>query len=183
MVGMQTTLYTIGHGNRTAAELISLLKEAGIQLLVDVRAHPASRRHPQFARAALAAALAQAGIGYVWEGKDLGGFRKPLPASPHVALAVDGFRGYADHLQTAAFEAAMARLVVLGAERRLAIMCAEKSPAECHRSFISDWLVAHGMVVVHLIAAGHVQPHQLNALARVVNGCLIYDRLAQDALF
>lgn len=180
---MDTTLYTVGHGNRGAEELVALLQSAGIQLLADVRAHPASKRYPQFARAALEAALAAAGIGYLWEGKDLGGFRTPQPDSPHVALAVDGFRGYADHMESAAFAAAMERLMEIAGKQRVAIMCAEKNPAECHRSFISDWLVAHGVNVVHLIAPEQVQPHQLNTLARMVDGRLIYDRLAQGALF
>jgi uncharacterized protein (DUF488 family) len=180
---MRTTLYTIGHGNRSADELVGLLREARIETLADVRAHPASKRHPQFARAALQGALAQAGIGYVWEGSDLGGFRKPRADSPHVALAVDGFRGYADHMETAAFEAAMGRLVKMAGKQRVAIMCAEKNPAECHRSFISDWLAAHGVAVMHLIAPGQAQPHQLNAVARIDGGRLIYDRLSQGALF
>lgn len=180
---MSVTLHTAGHGNRSAEEFVALLKETGIGVLVDVRAHPASKRHPQFARAALEAELARAGIDYVWEGKDLGGFRKPRPDSPHLALAAEGFRGYADHMETAAFEAATGRLVEMADKRRVAIMCAEKNPAECHRSFISDWLVAHGVAVMHLIGPGQSQTHQLNPSARIIDARLIYDRLAQGALF
>lgn len=180
---MQTTLYTVGHGNRSAAELVALLLAAGIVVLVDVRAHPASKRHPQFTRAALETTLAQAGIDYVWEGKDLGGFRKPRPDSPHLALAVEGFRGYADHMQSAAFEAAVMRLMALAEKQRVAIMCAEKNPGECHRAFISDWLVARGVAVTHLIAPGQSQMHQLSASARVVDQRLIYDRQSQIDLF
>jgi len=121
---MQTKIYTIGHGNRSAEEFVALLKEAGIGVLVDVRAHPASKRHPQFTRTALEAELAQAGIGYAWEGKDLGGFRKPRPDSPHLALAAEGFRGYADHMETPAFETAAGRLIDMAGKRRMAIMCA-----------------------------------------------------------
>lgn len=176
-------LYTIGHGNRSAEGFVTLLNEAGIEVLADVRAHPVSKRHPQFARAALKAELARSGIGYVWEGKDLGGFRKPRPDSPHVALAMDGFRGYADHMETVAFEAAIGRLVEMGRNQRVAIMCAEKNPAECHRSFIADWLAAHGVAVMHLIALGQAQPHRPSEAGRIVNGRLIYDRQAQGALF
>lgn len=180
---MQATLYTVGHGNRSGEDFIALLEAAGIELLVDVRAHPASKRHPQFAHAALESTLGQAGIGYAWEGRDLGGFRKPRPGSPHLALAADGFRGYGDHMGTAAFAAAMDRLLAMATKQKVAIMCAEKNPAECHRSFISDWLVAHGVEVVHLVAPGHSQPHALNASARILDGQLIYDRRTQGDLF
>lgn len=180
---MPITLHTIGHGNRSAEEFVVLLQAAEIDLLVDVRAHPASKRHPRFARAALEAELARAGIDYVWEGKDLGGFRKPRPDSPHLALAADGFRAYADHMETAAFEAAAGRLMDRAGERRVAIMCAEKNPAECHRSFISDWLLAHAVDVMHLIGPGQSEPHRLNPSARSMDVRLIYDRLVQGALF
>lgn len=180
---MQTMIHTIGHGNRSATELIAMLQEACVEVLVDVRAHPSSRRYPQFSRAALQAELARAGIGYEWEGKALGGFRKPRPDSPHLALAAEGFRGYADHMQTPAFEASVARLLEMAEKRRLAIMCAEKNPAECHRSFISDWLTTHGVTVMHLIEKKQKQLHRLNQSARVLDKGLVYDRLAQDSLF
>ena len=68
-------IWTIGHGTRPVEELASMLGRAGVRLLIDVRAHPGSRRHPQFDRGALANSLAVRGIAYQWEGKALGGFR------------------------------------------------------------------------------------------------------------
>lgn len=180
---MQTRLHTIGHGNRSTAEFLALLQAAGIAVLVDVRAHPVSKRHPWFAGAALKAELGRVGIDYVWEGQELGGFRKPRPDSQHVALGVAGFRGYADHVETAAFEAAMGRLMARAAQQRVVILCAEKNPAECHRALIADWLVSRGVDVLHLIEPGQSQAHQLNACARIVNRRLIYDRQVQGALF
>ena len=120
---------------------VFLLQEARIHTLVDVRAYPVSRRHPQFSRDALSASLAAAGIRYDWQGKALGGMRK---------------RGYAAHMETPVFIEAAHALV--GSDARC-IMCAETDPADCHRSHISDWLVAHGERVVHLIAPGERREH------------------------
>ena len=91
-------IWTIGHGNRSIGEFVGLLKDAAIECLVDVRAYPASRRHPQFARERLDSSLADAGVRYLWEGTALGGRRKPGKNSPHVALRNGGFRAYADHM-------------------------------------------------------------------------------------
>lgn len=177
-----TTIYTIGHGSRTMHELVELLAGAGIERLADVRAYPASRRHPQFAREALERSLAEAGIRYRWEGKALGGKRKSSAVSPHVALEEPAFRAYADHMDTPEFHAGMARIVGLAGNERVALMCAERKPSECHRNFIADWLVASGVTVVHIVAPGDSQPHALNALARRDGERLVYDAGAQFGL-
>jgi uncharacterized protein (DUF488 family) len=176
------TVYTIGHGNRAIGELVGLLGEAGIECLVDVRAYPASRRHPQFSRDALDRSLAEAGIRYVWEGKSLGGRRKAAKDSPHVALRSAGFRAYADHMETEDFRAGLGRLLELAGAGRTAIMCAERLPWECHRNLISDRLVADGNTVLHMIGAGPGKEHRLNAVARLHEGTLIYDGGAQAEL-
>jgi uncharacterized protein (DUF488 family) len=177
-----TTIVTIGHGNRSIEEFIGLLKDAGIECLVDVRAYPASRRHPQFARAALEQSLSEAGIRYMWEGKALGGRRKLAKDSPHAALKSPGFRAYADHMMTAEFRAGAQRLIERGRTARAAMMCAERQPSECHRSLISDYLVARGEQVSHLLEAGATESHCLNPLARLRNGELIYDGETQGEL-
>lgn len=115
------TLYTVGHGARSAGELIAILREAGIETLVDVRAFPASKRNPQFARAPLAAALQDAAIRYDWQGKALGGYRK----GP-----------YAEHMKTALFRGAAAAVAARSA--RVCLMCAESNPDDCHRSHIAQ---------------------------------------------
>src|SRR5688572_7325913 len=66
-------LWTIGHGNRSSEDFVQLLQYANIETVIDVRAYPVSRRHPHFSRPPLAAALAGAGIEYLWEGAALGG--------------------------------------------------------------------------------------------------------------
>lgn len=176
------TIYTIGHGNRAIGELIGLLTEAAVECLVDVRAYPASRRHPQFSRDALERSLPGAGIRYIWEGKSLGGRRKAAADSPHIALGSAGFRAYADHMETADFRAGAGRLFELAGATRTAIMCAERLPWECHRNLISDSLVARGLRVLHLMGPGQSREHALNPVARQDGERLIYDARAQLGL-
>ena len=177
-----TTIYTAGHGNRPIDELVGLLEEAGVACLVDVRAFPASRRHPHFGRAALEQSLPAAGIRYVWEGQALGGRRKPLPHSPHVALRHPAFRAYADHMMTDEFREAAERLLETARAAPAAVMCAERLPLQCHRFLISDFLVAGGNEVVHLVNPGKRQSHRLNPVARLREGQLVYDGESQPRL-
>lgn len=176
------TIYTIGHGSRSIGEFVALLREADIECLVDVRAYPASRRHPQFARDALEGSLAGTGIRYVWEGKALGGRRQAVANSPHLALKEPAFRAYADYMGTPQFREGAARLISLGNESRVAVMCAERLPSECHRSFISDYLVAGGCQVSHLVETGGLEDHRLNSAARLRDGRLVYDGATQGEL-
>lgn len=177
---MSITLYSIGHGNRSLEEFIGLLD--GVRLLVDVRAFPGSRRHPHFSKVSLNDALDAHGIAYAWQGKELGGRRRPQPGSRHHALNNASFRAYADHMETAEFGAAIDALIADSRRSTLAVMCAERLPWQCHRYLISDYLVARGASVVHLIAPGKSQTHQLNRIARVDNGIVIYDRGSQADL-
>lgn len=170
------TLYSAGHGNRAPAELIGLLRSAGITTLVDVRAQPASARHPQFAMDTLRTALEREGIVYHWAGRQLGGFRQPRPDSPHIALESEGFRGFADHMETEAFQRGVSQLVNLGTKAPTAFLCAEKLPELCHRSLIADYLALQGVTVLHLIDAAETREHRLNPLARTESGKLVYDR-------
>lgn len=181
--GRVSTLYSVGHGGRSARELSSLLADAKVVKLVDVRAVPASRRHPQFARAPLAAALEATGIAYDWRGEALGGFRRNGERSPHSALKQPMFRAYAAHMDSRRFLAAAAEIARQAASERLCFMCAEQEPSHCHRSLIADWLVARGHQVLHLIAAGEARAHALNAAARIAGGRLIYDRGTSGPLF
>lgn len=155
-------------------ELVAVLHEAGIKVLADVRSIPGSRRHPQFGRSELASSFAKAGIEYVHL-RGLGGRRDTAPDSPHVALKVDAFRGYADHMASAEFAADYQRLVALARERPTAFMCAETHWSKCHRRLLSDRLTVDGWSVTHLLAPGSSEPHQLWDVARVVDGTIVYD--------
>lgn len=173
------TLYTIGHSTRPLEDLIESLQAHAIQSLVDIRAFPMSRRLPQFNRESLQDSLPQAGLRYVWM-KALGGYRKKIDEdSPHIGLRNQSFRNYADYMLTAEFRAAAGELVSLAEAGRTAYMCAERVYFRCHRMLVSDWLVAHGHVVMHIDGVGSAKPHNLMAEARMIDGKLIYrgDRL------
>ena len=168
------TVWTVGHGTRTIDAFVDLLRDARIERIVDVRSYPGSRRHPQFGREAIAASLSEAVIDYRWA-RDLGGFRKARPGSPHLALSHDGFRGYADHMQTPEFRAALKQLIQGAATVRSAVMCAESVWWRCHRRLLSDALLAAGADVAHVMDGGRLSPHTLSSMARVADGTVIYD--------
>jgi uncharacterized protein (DUF488 family) len=166
-------IFTVGHSTRPQDELIAILKEAGVELLVDVRRFPGSRRHPQFGKEALRAGLAAAAIAYRHE-PDLGGRREPRPDSPNTAWRVAGFRGYADHMASSEFRAARERLIAQQ-ETPTTVMCAEALPWKCHRQLIADALVARGVEAVHLLGLGQRQIHVLNPNAAVgLDGVVVY---------
>ncbi len=157
-------VFTIGHSTRSEDELLSLLGEAGVRTLVDVRAFPSSRRLPQFNRAALTTWLPEAGVRYVHLSQ-LGGRRAPIPESLNGGWREPGFRGYADYMSSGEFAIGLARLEVLAGERPTAIMCAEAVWWRCHRRLIADALTVRGWRVEHLgVGAGHAI-HELPAFA------------------
>ncbi|HEY6209921.1 MAG TPA: DUF488 domain-containing protein [Gemmatimonadales bacterium] len=160
-------IYTVGHSTRRLEEFLRLLSAHGVEQVVDVRRYPASRRHPHFARQALAGALAAAGIAYRHE-PDLGGRRAPRRDSANAGWKNAGFRGYADHMGTAAFRAALVRLIELAEGRPTAILCAEALPSRCHRQLIADALTARGVEVRHILGAENLQLHRLSPHAQVL---------------
>lgn len=172
-------VYTVGHGTRTTEELADLLREAGVNRLVDVRRFPGSRRHPHFAREALADSLPALGIEYDWRGEELGGrrSRKKDGSSRHPAWRNDAFGGYADYMDTPEFRAALERLEAEASGGvRLAVMCAETLWWRCHRRLIADALVLRGSRVVHLIQPGNSADHPGNESARPGDdGYPVYD--------
>jgi len=174
-------VWTVGHSNRTLDELVALLREHRIELVVDVRRYPASRRHPHFAKDELRLALPRAGIAYEHL-VDLGGHREPRPDSRHRALPPGPFRGYADHMETPGFAHARQRLLELARERRTAAMCAEANPEHCHRRLLSDALLAAGAEVRHLFPGGE-NAHVLHPSACAIEGSVVYSRPGQPGLF
>jgi uncharacterized protein (DUF488 family) len=168
-------LATVGHGTLAAAALAELLTAAGVALVVDVRTAPGSRRHPHFGRDAMAGWLPEAGVDYRWE-PDLGGWRSARPGSPHVALRDKAFRGYADHMESPAFVAAVDRLLDDALARPTAVLCSESLWWRCHRRLLADYAaMVRGADVVHLGHDGRVAAHQPTSGARVTAGGLVYD--------
>jgi uncharacterized protein (DUF488 family) len=144
-----------------------------VELLVDVRSVPGSRRMPHFARASLEVALPERGIAYLHM-PELGGLRRPKRDSINTGWRNLSFRGYADYMQEDAFWAALTRLRELAASRRTAIMCAEAVPWRCHRSLISDALTVEGVEVRHITGKGEPSPHHLTPFARVEGNRIAY---------
>ncbi|RMD70775.1 MAG: DUF488 domain-containing protein [Gammaproteobacteria bacterium] len=169
-------LFTLGHGNRSLEACLELLRGAGVKAVVDVRRHPVSGRFPHFSEEPLRAALEAEGMVYHWAGRQLGGRREPRPDSPHTALE-GGMRGYADHMETAAFQKGIAQLLNLAGRTPTAILCAERDPDRCHRSLIADYVTVRGVRVFHLIAPGPFLEHRLHPMARVEGERLLYDRV------
>ncbi len=169
------TLYTIGHSTRTLAELVTALQSHAVCALVDIRTYPASRRLPHFKREVLEQEIPRAGLTYRWEPR-LGGRRKKIRSdSPHTALRSDSFRNYADYMLTDEFRDAIAGLLSRAAQERTAIMCAERMYFQCHRMMVSDYVVAQGWEVLHIVDERPPLPHKLMSEARIVDGQLIYD--------
>ena len=159
-------ILTLGHSVRPLDETLALLQENRVTLLADVRTFPRSRRNPQYDSAAFSSALAQAGIAYRHM-PELGGMRKPRPDSVNEGLKEEGFRGYADYMQSPEFARALEQLLAFAASGRLAYLCAEAKPLECHRSLISDALMARGIEIRHILGPGSTEPHAYTRYAEV----------------
>jgi len=158
------TVWTIGHSTRSLDELLALLRAHAVDTLVDVRTVPRSRRHPHFSKDALTETLPRASIAYTHM-PGLGGLRKPRKDSPNTGWRTEGFRGYADYMQSEEFGRNVMTLMTLAAGARVVTMCAEAVPWRCHRMLLSDALVVRGATVRHIIGAGEPSPHQLTPWA------------------
>lgn len=136
-------LWSIGHGSRELEDFILLLKEEGIEVLVDVRSYPFSSRYPHFSRDTLGNALEEQGIAYRHI-PELGGMREG---------------GYASYTETEEFKRALCKLVEIATRKRTAFMCAEGDWRKCHRRFIAQELVRKGIEVVHILSKGRREFH------------------------
>lgn len=174
-------LYTVGHSNRSLAELIAILRAHCIEDLIDVRTIRRSRRNPQFEEASLAEGMNECGISYA-PLPELGGMRRPRPGSAHQGLEDDGMRGYADHMETPQFDRGLRALFEKASRRRTAVMCAEADYHRCHRSLLADAATIREWQVVHLIDAQQSEPHRMSAVACIDSGRLCYPAM-QPGLF
>ena len=174
---MPKEFYTIGHGTRPIAGFLELLNETAVTLVVDVRTAPRSRTNPQFDRAALANSLAAFTIEYRHIA-ELGGLRprqKEIPASTNAFWANRSFHNYADYAMRHEFQSALDELRELGGAKRCAIMCAETLWWRCHRRIITDYLLAAGETVLHILGPGQIEQARMTPAAkRRPDGVLIY---------
>lgn len=166
-------IWTIGHSTRSADEFGKILLAHGIQLLVDVRSFPGSRRYPQFNRPTLSEHLSTIGIDYKHEPR-LGGRRTPRKDSLNTAWQNASFRAYADHMEKDEFGDGVKDLLEVAREVNVAVMCAEALWWRCHRSLISDHLKAAGHKVIHIIDQTKTEEHPFTSAARIIDGRLSY---------
>ncbi|MDQ3954846.1 MAG: DUF488 domain-containing protein [Actinomycetota bacterium] len=173
----QIALYTVGHGARSLAEFAAALESVGLSKLVDVRRYPFSKRHPHFAKEALAKSLAERGIAYEWWGDELGGRRDPVTGpSRHQGWRNDSFQAYADYMDTSDFREALNRLLDLVRKERVAVMCAETLWWRCHRRLIADAAALAGTEVLHIFDERTIKEHPLHpSLRKDDEGYPVYD--------
>lgn len=163
--GATGTIWTIGHWTCPIPVFLDALAQAGIEVVVDVRAQPGSRRSPQFSRDTMPGWLAAEGIDYVHL-PALAGRRRRQPDAPPDANAAwvnQSFRNYADYTLTPEYEDGIAQLTDLARHRRVAVMCGEPMPWRCHRLLVANTLAARGWDVVHLSSTGAPRRHELGA--------------------
>ena len=169
-------IWTVGHSTRPLEEFLEVLQSFNIATLVDVRTYPGSQLYPHFNKENLAPSLKAASVNYVHM-PELGGRRRARKDSTNIAWRNEGFRGYADYIETDAFREGIEELLKLAQGSRTAIMCAEAVWWRCHRSLISDYLKASGHLVTHILAAVKSEPHPYTSAARIIDGELSYKGL------
>jgi uncharacterized protein (DUF488 family) len=156
------TIYTIGHSTHSIEKLIELLKGHWITAVCDVRSQPYSRMNPQFNREPLKQALREVGIKYVFLGKELGARSEDKNCYRNGQVQYDLLA------QTDLFKHGIARVKEGALNYRIALMCAEKEPLECHRTIlVSRRLAEDGLAIKHILSDGRVEDH-MHAIDRLI---------------
>jgi uncharacterized protein (DUF488 family) len=166
-------IFTVGHSTLPIEAFVALLKAYGIQRLVDIRTVPRSRHNPQFNSDALGEALQTDGIAYT-PLQALGGLRHTRKDSPNTGWRNKSFRGYADYMQTTAFQDGLQTLIDMSRRERVAIMCAEAVPWRCHRSLVADALEVRGIPAVEILSETSYRMHTLTPFAHVEGARITY---------
>jgi uncharacterized protein (DUF488 family) len=152
----QLEVLTIGHSNRSIDEFLALLKQNAVEVVADVRSQPHSKYVPHFDYANLKPAVEAAGLQYVFLGRELGGMpeaREFYDAEGHVV--------YSRIAASEPFRRGIARLLEGIRKYRVAIMCSEEDPANCHRRLlVGKVLMEQGVGVKHIRGDGRIQPEE-----------------------
>lgn len=147
-------MFTVGHSNLELTKFVALLKQHAIQAVADVRSSPYSQYNPHFNREPLQHALQEHGISYVFVGEELGARRSERECY------LNGRADYELISHTPAFKRGIERVVQGAAKMRVALMCAEKDPLDCHRCIlVSPHLRQRGLAVFHILADGTLESH------------------------
>ena len=167
------TIWTIGHSTHPFEEMIALLHSFRIELVIDIRSYPGSRKFPQYNKETLQVSLPANNIQYIHLA-NLGGRRKARPDSKNTSWRHLAFRGYADYMETDDFKEGIKELEKIAVKQRTAYMCSEAVWWRCHRSMVSDYLKAGGWKVMHIMAIGKAEEHPYTGPAQLINGQLSY---------
>lgn len=179
-----TTILTVGHSTHPLEEFLDLLAAGGVRVVADVRRLPGSRRYPWFDQEALAASLADAGIGYTRIAGLTGrrGRRREVPDEVNGFWTNRSFHNYADHALGAEFASGLEELIGIADQRHpVAVMCSEAVWWRCHRRIVADHLLARGVPVGHLLPGGRIDAAELTRRAVVAEGLVTYPRTDSPA--
>ncbi len=174
-------VFTVGHSTRTLESFVDLLKEHAVKKVVDIRTIPRSRHNPQFNQETLPDQLRASKIGYIHLA-GLGGLRHAHKDSPNTGGHNASFRGFADYMQTKAFEKSLQRLMQLAKRAQIVLMCAEAVPWRCHRSLVADALKIRGISVEHIVSPKKRQIHEITPWAHVDGDTITYPPEASNQL-
>lgn len=159
----QVTVYTVGHSTHSIEKFVELLRMNGITAVADVRSSPFSGHNPQFNREALVNALREAGISYVFVGKELGA------RSDDPACYENGRVRFSRLARTSAFRSGVDRVLNGTRQYQIALMCAEKEPLDCHRTvLVARALEREGAVIKHILADGRLED-QKDTMSRLLD--------------
>jgi uncharacterized protein (DUF488 family) len=169
-------IYTVGHSTRAIEDFIEILRNYFVEIVVDVRRWPTSKRHPHYCMNCLKQNLLRAGIQYRWMGENLGGYVKNGlgDESPNKGWKSRGFRNYADYAMTQRFRAGLEEVASIGYANTVACMCAERFYWRCHRRIISDYLTLRGFKVIHIVDSGMSIEHALPEYAVATGDLVLY---------
>lgn len=169
-------IFTVGHSTRSIAQFTDLVLCGPVDVVVDVRTAPRSRRNPEYNEDVLGRELAPHQISYV-RIPGLGGLRgrsSDVPPKMNAFWENQSFHNYADYALSDQFAEALGELLLISSSDRCAIMCAEALWWRCHRTIIADYLLVRGRTVFHLMGKDRVEPAQLTPFAQVQGGKLVY---------
>lgn len=166
-------IFAIGYSTHPIEAFIDLLKAHDIKKVIDIRTIPKSRHCPDYNQEELRESLKIAKIGYRHM-KELGGLRHASKDSINTGWINASFRGFADYMQTPAFQKGLEKLEKVAQKKRCVLMCAEGNPWRCHRSLIADALTLKKWQVFHIQSKKTVKPHKITAFLQVKNGQIIY---------
>ncbi|MBP0438032.1 DUF488 family protein [Tianweitania sediminis] len=172
---MENPFFSVGHSTRSIEEFVALLRAGSVDFVVDIRTMPRSRTNPQYNTDTVADQLAAYQVGYTHV-PELGGLRKKGKADQEDTNAFwsnQSFRNYADYALSQPFQEGLMRLIRLGRERRVAMMCSEAVWWRCHRRIVADYLLARGEAVFHLMGEARMEPAELTPGARPQPGGMI----------